>query len=144
MTMRREVPISRSENMRRIKSKDTKPELLVRRLLWARGYRYRLHCHCLPGKPDIVFFSKKKIIFVHGCFWHMHGCRFSKVPSSNREYWLNKLTRNQDRDTASIAKLTADGWSILVVWSCETKAADLSDRLLAFLGPPKNRQKKGR
>lgn len=128
--------MSRSENMRRIKSKDTGPEWIVRRQVWALGYRYRLHRKDLPGKPDLSFGSLKKVIFVHGCFWHQHhGCPDSRLPKSNQEYWLPKLARNQDRDAAAIETLKAAGWDVLVIWDCETRDKDLVERLRAFLEP---------
>nr|WP_269766378.1 very short patch repair endonuclease [Burkholderia ubonensis] len=125
--------MSRSETMRRIRSKDTTPELTVRRTLWCLGYRYRLHCKDLPGKPDVVFKGRKKIIFIHGCFWHQHGCADSKLPKSNADYWHPKLQRNVERDAETIAQLEANGWSVLVVWDCETKRLDLPERLKEFL-----------
>lgn len=135
MEGKKSTPISRSENMRRIRSFDTKPELLVRRMLWTMGYRYRLHRVDLPGKPDIVFPSKKKIIFIHGCFWHQHGdtCPDSHLPKSNQNYWLQKLRRNQTRDQDVLRALSAAGWNVLVVWECETVQEDLGKRLQTFL-----------
>ncbi len=114
-------PEQRSYNMSRIKSKNTKPELLVRKWLWERGYRYRLHVKNLPGKPDIVFFKKKKVIFVHGCFWHKHDCRYFKWPKSNREFWKKKINENVRRDQKNYQDLIADGWSCFIVWECELK-----------------------
>ncbi|MBN3735405.1 very short patch repair endonuclease [Burkholderia sp. Tr-20390] len=128
------APMSRSDTMRQIRSKDTTPELVVRRALWKLGFRYRLHCKDLPGKPDIVFRGKRKVVFVHGCFWHQHGCADSKLPKSNTDYWHPKLRRNIERDADAVAKLESDGWSVMVVWDCETKRADLPDRLKEFLG----------
>lgn len=111
--------------------------MVVRRLLHSLGYRYRLHRKDLPGKPDIVFSSRRKVVFVHGCFWHSHnvpGCRNKRKPKSNAEYWLRKLERNQARDQANIAALDALGWSALVVWECKTKERPaLAERLQAFL-----------
>jgi DNA mismatch endonuclease (patch repair protein) len=117
------TPERRSENMRRIKSKDMKPELLVRKLVHGLGYRYRLHRKDLPGKPDLVFGPRKKVIFVHGCFWHGHvreGCLDSRRPKSNTDYWNPKLTRNKERDAERIVALEADGWDVFVIWECET------------------------
>jgi len=119
--------------MRRIRSKDTTPELAVRRTLWALGQRYQLHCKDLPGTPDVVFRGKKKVIFVHGCFWHQHGCADSRLPKSNTGYWHPKLRRNVERDAEAVAKLEANGWSTLVVWGCEAKSPDLAVRLTNFL-----------
>ena len=124
-------PNARSENMRRIKSKGMKPEMVVRRLVHKSGYRYRLHRRDLPGKPDLVFSSKKKAIFVHGCFWHQHSaCPEGRVPGSNQDYWKAKLERNVARDAAQIAKLTAEGWSVLVIWECQTKDIQGAEKLL--------------
>jgi DNA mismatch endonuclease (patch repair protein) len=112
----------RSANMRQIRSKDTVPELALRRLIHRLGYRFRLHCKDLPGKPDLVFPSRRKVIFVHGCFWHQHpACREGRVPQSRPEYWKPKLQRNKNRDAASQASLEEQGWQVLVVWECELK-----------------------
>jgi DNA mismatch endonuclease (patch repair protein) len=125
----------RSENMRRIKGRDTTPELLVRRMVHAMGYRYRLHCKDLPGKPDLVFRPRRKVIFVHGCFWHQHrGCRAGRLPSSNRCYWLPKLQRNVERDAGARKALESMGWNSIIVWECETKdEKSLRIRLRSFL-----------
>jgi len=121
--------------MRRIKSVDTSPELLVRRMLWHLGYRYRLHDKRLPGKPDIVFWGRKKVIFVHGCFWHQHyGCADSKLPKSNTEYWHPKLRRNVERDARAVELLEAIGWRVLIVWDCQTRDTNLHRVLTDFLG----------
>src|SRR5579871_5567865 len=115
-------PERRSANMRNIRSQNTTPEVLLRRLLHHEGYRFRLHRKDLPGKPDIVFPSRRKVIFLHGCFWHQHdGCREGRVPETRREYWDAKLTRNKQRDTANAALLNAGGWRSLVIWECELK-----------------------
>jgi DNA mismatch endonuclease (patch repair protein) len=124
----------RSRIMRAVKGRDTGPELAVRRMAHGLGYRYRLHRSDLPAKPDLVFASRRKVILVHGCFWHGHGCKFSRVPKSNREYWLPKLERNKVRDAAQIKSLRASGWGVLVVWECKIKnAAVLMRRLRSFL-----------
>lgn len=127
----------RSANMRRIKGKDTAPELLVRRLVHGMGHRYRLHRKDLPGKPGLVFAARRRVIFVHGCFWHQHdACRAGRMPASNAGYWVPKLGRNVERDAAARAELEAAGWQVMVVWDCETKdTAGLSGRLSAFLCP---------
>jgi len=129
----------RSENMRRIKSKGTHPEMLVRKLLHKMGYRYRIHRKNLPGSPDIVFGGRRKVIFVHGCFWHCHdtdGCADSRTPKSNTGYWVPKLARNKERDARNLAALAETGWQSLVIWDCETRdAAELRSRLVAFLDP---------
>ena len=125
----------RSEVMRKVKSRDTGPEMVVRRLLFHAGYRYRLHVKDLPGKPDIVFRGRKKIIFIHGCFWHQHpGCSFASRPSSNEDFWNAKLDRNVVRDSGNIQALTYDGWKVIVIWECELKRHDLlMQRLKDFL-----------
>lgn len=124
--------------MRRIKSKGMKPELIVRQLAHRLGYRFRLHRKDLPGKPDLVFPSRKKIILVNGCFWHGHddpNCvDGSRKPKSNLDYWLPKLARNKERDKTQQAQLAALGWSILVIWECQTRSQDhLAERLKEFL-----------
>jgi DNA mismatch endonuclease, patch repair protein len=124
----------RSENMRRIKSKNTKPEVLLRSLLHRQGYRFRIHCKDLPGKPDIVFPSRRKIVFVHGCFWHQHqDCREGRVPSSRHDYWGPKLKRNRERDAATIAELRDRGWDVEIVWECEVGVPERLGRLRDFL-----------
>ena len=125
----------RSEIMSRIKGKDTKPEIRVRRLLHAMGYRFRLHRKDLPGRPDIVLPRWKAVIFVHGCFWHLHeGCKIGRIPKSNRGYWKKKLLGNKARDAVHIKKLERAGYRCLVVWECETNNLEqLEERLAAFL-----------
>ena len=126
--------MNRSENMRRIKSRDTTPEMLVRRLVHSLGYRYRLHRANLPGKPDLAFIGPRKVIFVHGCFWHAHGCKRSHAPKSNTGYWSPKLERNKTRDAAHAAALKALGWKRLVIWECKlTRLAMVSERVKRFL-----------
>jgi DNA mismatch endonuclease (patch repair protein) len=135
------TPEQRSANMARIRSRDTKPEMIVRRLLHAAGYRYRLHRRDLPGNPDLIFARRRKVIFVHGCFWHQHeaeACLDGRKPRSNTGYWDAKLARNVSRDRAAIEQLNAMGWEVLVVWACETKATnELQVRLETFLGETK-------
>jgi DNA mismatch endonuclease (patch repair protein) len=128
-------PDRRSANMRRIRSAGMKPEMTVRKMARALGYRYRLHRKDLPGKPDLVFARRGKVIFVHGCFWHQHQeCREGRSPGSNTAYWLPKLARNVERDAQSVRCLKAAGWDVLVVWECETNVeSDLRQRLLDFL-----------
>lgn len=131
--------MQRSRIMRAVRRQDTAPELAVRRLLHAVGYRYRLHDRALPGSPDLVFSRRRKAIFVHGCFWHGHDCRTSLTPKSRQEYWHAKIDRNRARDQLNVEKLEEKGWTVLCVWECETKKAvqpHLKDRLIAFLGPP--------
>lgn len=125
----------RSENMRRIRSKGTAPEMTVRRLVHAKGYRFRLHSGNLPGKPDIILPRLGKIIDVRGCFWHQHeGCIDAHIPKSRMAYWLAKLRRNRQRDTENLQKLRALGWRVLIVWECQVKNSNrLSARLERFL-----------
>jgi DNA mismatch endonuclease (patch repair protein) len=132
------TPEQRSRNMSAIRGKDTKPEMIVRCLVHRMGYRYRLHRRDLPGAPDLVFRRLRKIINVHGCFWHMHTCRYGSVtPKANREFWQAKRTGNASRDRAVLRQLRAEGWDILTVWECETKNnPGLEDRLRKFLGSP--------
>lgn len=127
----------RSRIMRAVRSKDTSPEIIVRKWLHANGYRYRLHSKNLPGKPDIVFPSRKKLIFVHGCFWHAHKCsRGDRQPKTNVTYWKTKIKRNAARDHEHVQELNNLGWEVLTVWECEIRPkrlADLYDKLLSFL-----------
>lgn len=129
--------IGRSENMRRIRSKDTKPELAVRRVAHAMGFRYRLHRTDLPGKPDLVFPGRRKVVFVHGCFWHQHpdaACTDARLPKSRQEYWLPKLARNSARDRENVSALERLGWHVLTIWECETTdRARLEQLLKEFL-----------
>lgn len=113
---------TRSYNMSRIRSKDTKPEMLVRKFLHAQGFRYRLHVKDLPGKPDIVLPKYKTVIFVHGCFWHGHeGCRYYVVPKTRTEWWTNKINRNILKDQSAKQLLVSNGWRVLDIWECELK-----------------------
>lgn len=130
------TPQQRSAVMSRIRCVDTLPEMAVRRIAHALGYRYRLHSAKLPGKPDLVFASRKKVVFVHGCFWHLHAaCREGRMPSSNRDYWVPKLERNRTRDAAHRRALRRLGWSSLVLWECELSNPErIARKLCAFLG----------
>lgn len=122
--------------MARVGSKNTKPEIEVRSLLHRLGYRFRLHQKELPGKPDIVFKRRRKAIFVHGCFWHGHGCRIGKLPKSNLDFWDQKIERNRNRDVEKRSELERLGWSVDEIWQCETKDNQaLEERLRKFLGP---------
>ena len=113
-------PATRSRMMSGIRGKDTKPELLVRKYLHARGLRFRLHVKDLPGKPDVVFPKYRAVVFVHGCFWHHHaGCKYATMPSSRADFWANKLSDNVARDQYQFAALEGLGWRVLVVWECE-------------------------
>ncbi|MGD0885388.1 MAG: DNA mismatch endonuclease Vsr [Thermodesulfovibrionales bacterium] len=131
-------PARRSANMRAIRSKDMKPEMTVRRLAHSMGYRFRLHRKALPGKPDMVFPSRRAVIFIHGCFWHLHpdpSCRDARAPKSNPDYWHPKLARNQTRDAEHETALKVLGWRVLVIWECQIKdEASLKQYLSAFLG----------
>ena len=113
-------PSVRSFNMSQIRGKDTKPEILVRRFLHKKGFRFRLHDKNLPGKPDIVLKKYKSIIFIHGCFWHGHmECKYFKIPKTRTQWWLEKIHQNVERDCKNIFNLEANGWNVIVVWQCE-------------------------
>lgn len=128
----------RSAIMRAVKSKNTKPEMIVRRLVHGMGYRYRLHGPELSGKPDLVFAGRRKVIFVHGCFWHGHDChRGARQPKANVEYWKAKIARNIQRDARNVISLQTEGWQVMTIWECETKIGNrptLEQRLRTFLG----------
>ncbi|MCP3475058.1 very short patch repair endonuclease [Bradyrhizobium sp. CCGUVB1N3] len=123
--------------MARIRKADTKPELRVRKMLFAGGFRYRIHRSDLPGTPDIVFPSSRKVVFVHGCFWHRRDCPAGrKVPAANPDYWVPKFTRNKMRDAKNLAELKSLGWTTLTVWECEVSDLQtLNRRLVSFLRP---------
>lgn len=127
----------RSATMRAVRSTDTTPEMIVRRLLHGLGYRYRLHHKDLPGKPDLVFAGRRKVVMVNGCFWHGHDCvRGARPPKANSDYWKKKIGRNVARDATNLASLQDAGWDVLTIWECETKSADrpaLERRLCEFL-----------
>lgn len=125
----------RSRQMSLVKSKNTSPELAVRKLVFSMGYRYRIHGAELPGKPDLVFSRKKKVIFIHGCFWHRHqGCKKATTPATNTQFWLPKFARTVERDRKTLDALIERGWRSLVVWECELKNEEaLSGRLREFL-----------
>ena len=125
----------RSKTMRAVKSKNTTPEITVRKTLYRLGYRYRLHASDLPGKPDIVFKGRKKAIFVHGCFWHGHSCkRGNRAPKNNSDYWRQKISKNKTRFQQQQLRLHQLGWSILIIWECELKAPSaLAQQLTDFL-----------
>lgn len=132
-------PRQRSERMSRIRGKDTGPEMMVRRLVHRMGYRYRLHRRDLPGSPDLVFPARRKIIFVHGCFWHRHpdpSCKLARLPKSRLDFWGPKLERNRQRDLENQLALQSMGWETLVVWECRTNdEAFLRNTIKAFLEP---------
>ena len=126
----KETPEQRSRTMRAVRSRDTKPELTVRRFLHAAGLRYILHNRRLPGSPDLVFPKYRTVVFVHGCFWHQHAnCPAASRPRSNTEYWSRKLTGNVERDARNRTSLEASGWRVLVIWECEIRERDAFDRL---------------
>lgn len=129
------APEKRSDIMSRVKGFNTEPERIVRSLLHKLGFRFRLHRKDLPGKPDIVLPKHRKVVFVHGCFWHGHeGCPRAARPATNREFWDAKLSRNIERDRRNLKELAEQGWKALVVWQCELKCpAELSKKLLAFM-----------
>lgn len=121
--------------MRAVRSRDTKPELIVRKLAWAIRSGYRLHRKDIPGRPDIAYIGGRKAIFVHGCFWHGHDCaRGARVPKANRDYWLGKIGRNRARDEQALSALETQGWRSLVIWECELRQPEaVTARLRAFL-----------
>ena len=129
---------TRSRMMSAIRGKDTKPEMAVRRLVHRRGYRFRLHRRDRAGSPDLVFPGRRKVIFVHGCYWHRHpGCRFAYSPKTNAVFWNAKFDANVARDAEALTRLKADGWDPLVIWECEsTDTGALAARLSAHLGAP--------
>lgn len=133
-----DVDPARSRQMSLVRAVDTKPEMLVRRLVHSMGYRYRLHRRALPGTPDLVFASRKAVIFVHGCFWHRHpdpACRLARLPKSRLDFWVPKLERNAERDREAVEALEATGWRVLVIWECEIKdAVGLRQKVDNFLG----------
>jgi DNA mismatch endonuclease, patch repair protein len=130
-----EDPETRSRIMRAVKGKDTTPEMTVRRMIHAMGYRYRLYRKDLPGKPDLVFPQLQKIIFINGCFWHGHDCaRGARIPKTNRKYWQEKIARNCRRDAESIATLQSLGWRVAIIWECELKDLEkVKKRVAKFL-----------
>jgi DNA mismatch endonuclease (patch repair protein) len=130
-------PEMRSAFMARIRGVDTQPEIVVRKLLHRMGYRYKLHYSKLPGRPDLAFPSRRKVVFVHGCFWHSHAhCEFARIPKTRPDYWQAKFKKNKKRDKATLAKLLSLNWSALVIWECEVDdLTSLKKRLVRFLGP---------
>lgn len=131
------TPAQRSARMALVKSRDTKPEMLVRRLVHGLGYRYRLHAPDLPGRPDLVFRSRWKVVFVHGCFWHAHQCRRGRPPTSNVEFWTAKRDANVARDKRVRRALRSLGWRSLIVWECEIADSErLSAKIIPFLDAP--------
>jgi DNA mismatch endonuclease (patch repair protein) len=138
-------PEKRREIMRAIRGKDTHPELMVRSLAHGLGYRYRLHRKDLPGSPDLVFVSPKKVVFVHGCFWHGHECRADRHPKTRPDYWAMRIAKNQERDLRKQRELQQTGWSVLTIWECELRdPAAVVRRLRTFLDVGKLRRPKHR
>lgn len=132
------TPEQRRRIMQSVGQKATKPEMALRRLLHGRGYRYRVNQRRLPGTPDLVFPRRRCVIFVHGCFWHGHGCAKGKAPKSRLDYWGPKIARNRERDRAVAESLEKQGWRVMTVWQCEVGETDaLWKRTVEFLGPPK-------
>lgn len=128
------TPEQRSAQMAKVRSKGTRPELFVRRLVHRMGYRYRLHRKDLPGKPDLVFGPRKKVIFVHGCFWHGHDCSLGRIPKSRVDFWESKIHTNRKRDEAHLTSLEELGWKSLVLWECQLKRIDeVESRIREFL-----------
>ena len=135
-------PDTRSRVMSRIRGRDTRPELYVRKALWREGFRYRLNVRQLPGTPDLVFARYRVALFVHGCFWHQHGCPRTSRPSSNQDYWERKLSRNTARDAQSQAKLEKMGWTVFTIWECNLQEG--TDETLRFLNVLRYRGCRGR
>lgn len=130
-------PTERSERMSRVKGKGSAAERRVRSLVHAMGYRFRLHCAALPGKPDMVFASRRKLIFVHGCFWHRHSepnCSLARMPKSRQDFWIPKLTGNRERDLRNEGALAELGWEVLTIWECQLRdAASIENKIRTFL-----------
>ena len=135
-----DVTVGRRRNMQSNRSKNTKPELLVRSLLHRLGYRFRLHRYDLPGRPDIVFPSRRAVVEVRGCFWHGHGCPLGQIPKSRQDYWAPKLQATRERDASNAVALNNAGWRVHEIWECEirTGAETILNPLVAFLGPPRS------
>ena len=124
------TPAQRHNNMASIHSASTKPEMMLRHALWYQGFRYRINDKSLPGRPDIVLPKYRTVIFVHGCFWHGHkDCKYYTIPKTNTEFWMAKVARNQERDQEVWRKLEAKGWSVIIVWECQLKKANLDETL---------------
>lgn len=128
-------PAERSENMRRIRSRNTAPEKILQKLIQTLRYRYTLHAEELPGRPDFVFLRQRKVVFLHGCFWHIHGrCKIARLPKSKRSYWIPKLKGNKQRDKKNLAKLRRLGWKVMTVWECQLRdMGRVEERLRMFL-----------
>src|SRR5690606_37354154 len=134
-------PKTRSYNMSRIRGKDTKPEIIVRKFLHGHGYRYRLHDKKLPGKPDLVLKKYQTVVFIHGCFWHGHeSCKYFVVPKTRTEFWLNKINGNRKKDAESISALKKQGWKVTTVWECELKRDKRESKLKSLIKEFKSKQ----
>ena len=132
-------PAQRSLNMSRIRSRDTSPEIRVRRMIHSAGYRYRLHAKEMPGKPDIVMPRYRTVIFVNGCFWHQHpNCQYATTPKTNIAYWQRKFDRNVERDHAAHSALASDGWRVVVIWECQTRDSEKLCMLLSTMLPARD------
>ena len=129
---------ARSKNMSAIKGKNTKPELIIRKFLFSQGFRYRLNVSKLPGKPDIVLSKYKTVIFVNGCFWHLHNCKYFVYPKQNANFWQNKLNGNVERDNRNYNNLMAAGWKVIVIWECELKKDKREETLNKLIADIKN------
>lgn len=133
------TPSQRSERMSKVRSTNTQLEWAVRRLVYGMGYRYRLHRKDLPGKPDLVFVGRRKVIFVHGCFWHRHddpACRLARLPKSRLDFWMPKLSANKERDAKVVTRLSELGWGVLTVWECQVRDLEALKRTITeFLEP---------
>lgn len=128
------TPVERSERMSKVRSTDTELEMLVRRLVHRMGYRYRLHRNDLPGKPDLVFAGRRKVIFIHGCFWHRHddpACRLARLPKSRLDFWLPKLSANAERDAKTQARLEESGWRVMTIWECQVRDTEALKRKIS-------------
>ncbi len=132
------TPAERSQRMSLVKGRDTGPELVVRRIVTSLGFRYRLNAKGIPGRPDLVFKGRRKVIFVHGCFWHRHPrCVLARLPKSRHDFWIPKLEANRTRDKKTLSRLRQAGWSVLVVWECQLRNLDkLAERIDSFLKEP--------
>jgi DNA mismatch endonuclease, patch repair protein len=128
-------PSERSKIMARVLSRNTRPEMAVRSLVFSLGYRYRLHVRDLPGRPDLVFRGRGKVIFVHGCFWHRHSnCALARLPKSRQDFWIPKLEGNRKRDEKNAGELRREGWGVMTIWECQLKNPNrLADRIMRFL-----------
>lgn len=124
--------------MSRIKGRDTKPEIKVRKSLWKAGFRYRLNSKRLPGKPDIVLPKFKTVVFVHGCFWHGHTCKYAKLPATNTEFWKQKILSNKERDKRVISDLEQHGWHVIIIWQCQLKKSNEEETILSLINDINN------